>query len=144
MLSGPHHQPMPDTPKLHGGFLVRQILGPTVTIDGVELGPLDGKMQLAIAARVIGRSTGERLGARYRTLTSHHDRESRATILTWVFDKSAFGSIDEAASLGILQDAIEAWAAETSLRLGSAEEPEEEAERPLREGLGKIPRFRSF
>jgi hypothetical protein len=134
---------MQDTTKQRGGFLVRQILGPTVTLDGVELGPLDGKTQLAIAAKVIGRSTGERLGARYRTLTSHHDLESRATILTWVFDKSAFGSIDEAASLGILQDAIEAWAAETSLRLEGAEEPVEEAERPLRDGLGKILRFRS-
>ena len=134
---------MPDTPKLHGGFLVRQILGPTVTIGGVELGPLDGKTQLAIAAKVIGRSTGERLGPRYRTLTSHHDRDSRATILTWVFDKSAFGSIDETASLAILQDALEAWAEETSLRLESAEEAEEETERPQRDGLGKIPRLRS-
>ncbi len=58
---------MPDNSQPHGGFLVRQILGPTVTIDGVELGPLDGKAQLAIAAKVIGRSTGERLGVRYRT-----------------------------------------------------------------------------
>jgi hypothetical protein len=128
MPSRLHHGPMPDTPKQHGGFLVRQILGPTVTIDGMELGPLDGKTQLAIAAKVIGRSTGERLGARYRTLTSHHDLESRATILTWVFDKSAFGNIDEAASVGILQDAIEAWAAETSLRREPAGEPEEEAD----------------
>jgi len=134
---------MPDTTKLHGGFLVRQILGPTVTIDGVELGPLDGKTQLAIAAKVLGRSTGERLGARYRTLTSHHDLESRATILTWVFDKSSFGSIDEAASLGILQDAVEAWASETAHRFQVAEEPVDEAERPLREGLGRILRFRS-
>jgi hypothetical protein len=134
---------MPDTTKLHGGFLVRQILGPTVTIDGVELGPLDGKTQLAIAAKVMGRSTGERLGARYRTLTSHHDLESRATILTWVFDKSPFGSLDEAACLGILQDAIEAWAAETARRFQAADEPEEEAERSLRDGLGRIARFKS-
>jgi hypothetical protein len=110
---------MSDTLEPHGGYLVRQILGPTVTIDGVERGPLDGKTQLAIAAKVIGRSTGERLGARYRTLTSHHDRESRATILTWVFDKSAFGSIDEMASLTILQEAIEAWAVETGVRFES-------------------------
>lgn len=134
---------MPDTSQPHGGFLVRQILGPTVAIDGVELGPLDGKTQLAIAAKVIARSTGERLGARYRTLISHHDRESRATILTWVFDKSAFGSIDEAASLGILQEAIEAWAGETSRRFASADEPRDEAERPLKDGLGKIARLRS-
>jgi hypothetical protein len=133
---------MPDTLKPHGGFLVRQILGPTITIDGVELGPLDGKTQLAIAAKVIGRSTGERLGARYRTLTSHHDRESRATILTWVFDKSAFGSIDETASLTILQEAIEAWAEETWARLASAGEPEE-ADRLLRDGLARIPQFGS-
>lgn len=134
---------MPDTTKPHGGFLVRQILGPTVTVDGVELGPLDGKAQLAIAAKVMGRSTGERLGARYRTLTSQHDLESRATVLTWVFDKSSFGSLDEAASVGILQDAIEAWAAETARRFQTAEEPEEEADRRLREGLGTIARFRS-
>lgn len=132
---------MPDTPKQRGGFLVRQILGPTVAIDGVELGPLDGKAQLAIAAKVIGRSTGERLGARYRTLTSHHDRESRATILTWVFDKSDFGSIDEAACLGILQEAIEAWATDTAQSLATAGEPDGEAERVLKDGLGKIPRF---
>jgi hypothetical protein len=104
---------MSDTLKPHGGFLVRQILGPTVTIDGVEFGPLDAKTQLAIAAKVIGKSTSERLGVRYRTLTSHHDRDSEATILTWVFDKSAFGSLDETTSLAILQEAIEAWAAET-------------------------------
>lgn len=131
---------MPDTLKPHGGFLVRQILGPTVVLEGVELGPLDGKTQLAIAAKVIGRSTGERLGARYRTLTSHHDRESRATILTWVFDKSDFGSIDETASLAILEEAIEAWASEAWARLESAGEPEEH-DRLLREGLGQIPRF---
>jgi hypothetical protein len=118
---------MPDTSLPRGGFLVRQILGPTVTHNGAELGPLDGKMQLAIAAKVIGKSTRERLGARYRTLTSHHDRESSATILTWVFDKSAFGSIDETASLAILQEAIEAWAAETSGRAASAEEATAEA-----------------
>ena len=132
---------MSDTLKPQGGFLVRQILGPTVIIDGVELGPLDGKTQLAIAAKVIGKSTGERLGIRYRTLTSHHDRGSEATILTWVFDKSAFGSLDETASLAILQEAIDAWAAETWLRLTSAAGPEEETERPLRDGLGRIPRF---
>jgi hypothetical protein len=135
---------MPDTLKPRGGFLVRQILGPTVTIDGVEVGPLDGKMQLALAAKVIGRSAGERLGARYRTLTSHHDRESRATILTWVFDKSAFGNIDEMASLAILEEAIEAWATETWHRLKSSGDSEEEADRVLRDGLGKIPRFRSL
>lgn len=134
---------MQDTLKPHGGFLVRQILGPTVTIDGVEIGPLDGKAQLAIAAKVIGRSTGERLGARYRTLTSHHDRDSRATILTWVFDKSAFGSIDETASLTILDEAVDAWAAETWVRFESAGEPDDEADRLLRDGLGAIPRFRS-
>ena len=121
---------MQDTLKPHGGFLVRQILGPTVTIDGVEHGPLDGKMQLAIAAKIIGRSTAERLGTRYRTLTSHHDRESKATILTWVFDKSGFGSIDEMASLAILQEAIDAWAAETRLGLGAAGEPADEADVP--------------
>jgi hypothetical protein len=134
---------MPDMLKPHGGFLVRQILGPTVTLDGVEIGPLDGKTQLAIAAKVIGRSTGERLGARYRTLTSHHDRESRATILTWVFDKSTFGSIDETASLAILEEAIDAWAAETWVRFESTGEPGEEADRLLRVGLGDVPRFRS-
>jgi len=101
---------------------------------------LDGRTQLAIAAKVIGRSTGERLGARYRTLTSHHDRESRATILTWVFDKSTFGSIDETTSLAILQEAIEAWAAETWHRLASTGEPEE-ADRLLRDGLARIPQF---
>jgi len=134
---------MSGTLKPRGGFLVRQILGPTVTIDGVEVGPLDGKTQLAISAKVIGRSTGERLGARYRTLTSHHDRESKATILTWVFDKSVFGNIDEMASLAILQEAIEAWAEETLVRLDAAGEPEEESDRLLREGLGTVPRFRS-
>ena len=108
---------MLDSPKPHGGFLVRQILGPTVAVDGVEIGPLDSKAQLAIAAKVIGMPTSERLGARYRTLTSHHDRESSATILTWVFDKSAFGTVDETASLAILQEAIESWAAETRLRV---------------------------
>ncbi|WP_428664167.1 hypothetical protein [Reyranella sp.] len=90
---------------------------------------------------MIGKSTGERLGARYRTLTSHHDRDSEATILTWVFDKSAFGNIDEMASLAILQEAIEAWAAEAWRRFDSTAEPEDEADRPLRDGLGKIPRF---
>lgn len=134
---------MHDTLKPHGGFLVRQILGPSVTIEGVEVGPLDGKAQLAIAAKVIGRSTAERLGARYRTLTSHHDRESRATILTWVFDKSGFGSIDETASLAILDEAVEAWAAETWGRLESAGDLEDEVERLLRDGLGSVPRFRS-
>lgn len=106
---------MPDISQPHGGFLVRQILGPTVATGGVELGPLDTRTQLAIAAKVIARSTGERLGVRYRTLTSHHDLESTATILTWVFDKSAFGSIDEAACLAVLDEAIEAWAAEARL-----------------------------
>ncbi len=139
----PHHGQMPDTLKPRGGFLVRQILGPTVTIDGVEIGPLDGKTQLAIAAKIIGRSTAERLGARYRTLTSHHDRDSKATILTWVFDKSAFGSIDEMASLAILQEAIEVWAAETMVRFDSTGEPEEEADRLLRDSLSNVPRFRS-
>jgi hypothetical protein len=134
---------MPDTLKPRGGFLVRQILGPTITIDGVEVGPLDGKTQLAIAGKVIGRSTGERLGTRYRTLTSHHDRESRATILTWVYDKSAFGSLDEMASLAVLEEAIEAWAAETWIRLDSAGELEEEADRLLRDSLCNVPRFRS-
>ncbi|MCW5735495.1 MAG: hypothetical protein KIS73_15280 [Enhydrobacter sp.] len=84
------------------------------------MGPLDSKAQLAIAAKVIGKSTSERLGARYRTLTSHHDRESSATILTWVFDKSEFGNIDETASLAILQEAIETWAAETRFQLQPA------------------------
>ena len=132
---------MPDTLKPHGGFLVRQILGPTVTIDGVEVGPLDGKTQLAIAAKVMGKSTGERLGARYRTLTSHHDKESHATILTWVFDKSPFGSIDETASLAILQEAIEAWADETWVRLEGSEE--QEGDGPLRDGLANVSRFAS-
>jgi hypothetical protein len=132
---------MQDMLKPRGGFLVRQILGPTITIDDVEVGPLDARAQLAIAAKVISRSTGERLGMRYRTLTSHHDRESRATILTWVFDKSAFGSIDELASLAILQEAIEAWAGETWLRLASGGEPMDEADRLLRDGLASVPRF---
>jgi len=104
---------MQDTSR-RGGFLVRQILGPTVMVDGVELGPLDGRTQLAIAAKVIQRSTAERLGARYRTLTSHHDRDSTATTLTWVFDKSPFGSLDETASLTVLSEALDAWAAETA------------------------------
>lgn len=132
---------MPDSLKPHGGFLVRQILGPTVTIDGVEIGPLDGRTQLAIAAKVIGRSTAERLGTRYRTLTSHHDRESSATILTWVFDKSAFGNVDETASLAILQEAIEAWADETWMRLESS--GGEEEDRVLRDMLGAASRFAS-
>lgn len=114
---------MQDAPQ-RGGFLVRQILGPTVIVDGAELGPLDVKTQLAIAAKVIQRSTAERLGARYRTFSSHHDRESTATTLTWVFDKSAFGSLDETASLAVLHDAIEAWAAETRHRLDPAAKPE--------------------
>jgi hypothetical protein len=129
---------MSDTLKPRGGFLVRQILGPTVTIDGVEVGPLDGKAQLAIAAKVIGRSTGERLGARYRTLTSHHDRESSATILTWVFDKSPFGSIDETASLAILQEAIAAWAGETWVRLEST--GRQEGDRSSQDGLADVSR----
>lgn len=133
---------MPDSLRPHGGFLVRQILGPTVTIDGVEIGPLDGKAQLAIAAKVIARSTGERLGVRYRTLTSHHDRESRATVLTWVFDKSGFGAMDETASLAILEEAIDTWAAETWARFEAGEGMEDDADRLLRDGLGAVPRFK--
>ena len=134
---------MAETDKPRGGFLVRQILGPTIIIDGVELGPLDGRTQLAIAAKVMRKSTGKRLGERYRTLVSHHDQASNATILTWVFDKSAFGGVDEIASLAVLEEAIEVWAAETWRRLGSNGKAEEAPDRLLRNGLGKLPRFNS-
>jgi hypothetical protein len=125
-----------------GGYLLWVAFGPNVRVDGVEIGPLPPGELLAIADKVAARSSRSRFGTNWRTISSKYDSNEGKVVITWEFEKSDNGSVEEKTCLTILQECIDGWAELRWLEFSMPDVPLSAADRAVKDALKLLPRFR--
>jgi hypothetical protein len=125
-----------------GCYLIRLEIGPTVRVDGVEVGPLPYGELLAIAYKVVARSTHSRLGRNWKTISSEYDSDDGKVVITWQFEKSDNGSVDEKTCVTILRECVDGWAELRWFEFSVPNVRLSADDRVVKDTLKLLPRFR--